>query len=1849
MEPALRPGTPVHYRVKHGIALFLLILLSACGKKEQTAVSDPLVFADYIESYTSGTISRTGTVRVRLTEQQNLTHTLNEPVSGDVFAFSPAVNGKAYWLDARTIEFRPEKELLPGSAYNVAFNLGSLVKTAAQQEKFTFRLETIKPAFTMKENGLRSLNGSNDLMELTGVIETSDIENGQQVEKIITASLDAKPLKISWNHREADRMHEFTISPITRAASSKPLQLITNGKPISSTITSTSTLNVPAIGDFSVLRVSAVQENESYVLVQFSDPLESGQDLRGLITVSEKPEPAFAISGSEVKLYVSEELDGNYTVNVNSGISNKWNKTLSKSFASGVFFENRLPSVSITGRGVVLPNSGKLMLPFEATNLNAVDVSIIRIYENNIPQFLQDNDLDGEEDLRRVAKPVIQSTLRLDEDKNLDLHRRQKFFLNIDQYLKTEPGAIYRVTIGFRPQYSLYTCVPKKSSAGKEEDEEDDEEDEGYDYAVYENGTGGGPDDDNNFWDRYNTYYPFGYRWSQRNNPCHNAYYSREKWASRNVLASNLGIMVKRGNSNQLMVAVNDLLTTSPLAGVELELLDYQQQLIGKFVTGNDGTVVFDSKRKPFLLVAKKGKERGYVKMDDGNALPLSRFDVAGEEIRNGIKGFIFGERGVWRPGDSMYISFIAGNAQLPEGHPVQLDLFTPQGQLYKSITQTKGVEGFYAFRTATSQTAPTGNWLAKVKVGGATFEKRLKVETVMPNRLKIDLGFGEKAMLGKNAATEGTLTATWLFGATAKNLKAKVETFLYAGKTSFPGLGTYHFDNPVSTYKTHSQTVFEGSLNEEGRARIPISFKLSDPPPGMLSANMLVKVFEPGGAFSTDNQVLPFSPFMSYTGIRLPEGQKPWGFLVTGKKYPMDLVNVDPYGKPVNGKSKLLVEWYKVQWRWWWDNTGDDLSNFTEDKYNRILKKDTVTLTNGKGSINIQSPGDEWGRYLVLVKDLNSGHTTGQTVYFDDPWWQSRKDNDFTAAAMLSFTADKEKYSIGEEVKLTIPSSKGGRMLISIENGSRVIKTFWKETEQGKTSFSFPVDREMAPNVYVNVSLLQPHSQTVNDLPIRMYGVIPLIVEDKNSYLRPAIAMASEIRSEKEVSVSVSESSGKAMAYNLAIVDDGLLDLTRFKTPDPHAAFFAREALGVKSWDMYDFVLGAWGGGIERILTIGGDEAAGGAGKQKSANRFVPVVKYMGPFLLNKGDKNVHRFTLPQYIGSVRVMVVAASQGSYGFTEKTVTVKQPLMLLPSLPRVTAPKETFRLPVTVFYMEGRAGNVDLTLQPDAHFEVVGNRSQVVSFSSPGEQLVWFEVKVKTQTGIGKMTINAVSGNEKVSSTTEIDIRNPNSPITQVTGTEIAGGKGWRVTVPAIGNASNSTAMVEISTLPPVNLAKRLEYLVTYPHGCIEQTTSAVFPQLFLDKLMDLDDRRKAEVNRNILSALDKFRNFQRPDGGFSYWPGEQDSDEWGSSYAGHFLLEAGKKGYHIPADMLKSWLSFTRNKAGNWQPDSRNFYGGDLVQSYRLYLLALAKSADMGAMNRLKGFAYLSTEAKWRLAAAYQLAGQPGTAQEMINGLPKTFNQRPSPGITYGSDLRDMAMVLETLTVMGKRNEAGELLQRVAAGLAGEQWYSTQTTAYALLAVAGYCGANPSGQKVMLDLAINGKPVKVSATSYYSQLPVSFVNGKADLNVENKGENQLYVRVITQGVPIPGDGPPAVFSGTDLVVRNSFTDMEGKPINPASVRQGTDFMARVTITNPGKRGNYTQMALSQVFPSGWEILNSRMLGNEGSHKSSAFRYRDYRDDRVNTYFDLPAGQTVIVFCFAECGVCGPILFSRCIL
>ncbi len=1803
------------------IAIGAVLLVTAVGSYfllRKNKKQDPSQFAKYIDAYTSGTISKKSNIRVHLASAVSTVTDLGQ-TSDKIFDFSPSIKGKTYWIDAQTVEFRPEEALKPDQQYQASLNLDKILAVEDNLKEFEFDFKVIKPGISVTENGLVSQNNTAiDLMKLTGEVKTADIEDLNKIENSLSVNF-GKKLKIKWQHQPDKQTSFFTIDSIAKSNAEQELTLKWNGKAIEADDNAGDfKLLVPALSVFKVLNIKAVQKQEDYLLLQCSEPVNVTQDLAGLVTLGSLSDLRFTIDGSEIKVYAPDALEGNYNVTVDRTVANINGNNLQSAKAANVVFENKKPSVTIAGFGTILPNSGKLVLPFEAVNLKAVDVTIIKIYQDNIPQFFQANNYKEGNELRRVAKPVLQKTIRLDEDRSINLNKKNRFTLDLDQLIKTEPGAMYRVSIMFKHSYNVFNC--------SKTDAENADERESY-YDDY----GEKIDEDDDFWKGYNNYYPANFRWSDQDNPCTPSYYTSERWAHRNLLASNIGLIAKRGNDESMVVAATDLLTAKPMSGVDIQLLDFQRQVLTTVKTDGDGLANFSIKRKPFLLIAKSGKETGYLKLDDGNALPLSRFDVGGEVVQNGIKGFIYGERGVWRPGDSIYLSFILEDKlkKLPNNYPVTLELFNPKGQLFTKISNTKPVNGFYTFKTATESTAPTGNWQAKFKAGGATFNKTLKIETITPNRIKIDIDLGGKKYLGNGNVSTANLAGKWLFGTPAQNLRAKVDINLSKGETTFTNFKDYSFNNPIAQFDTQLKTVFDGNLNGDGRATINTNLNGNIAAPGILRANITTKIFEPGGNFSIDNFSVPYHVYNNYFGIKAPQGDKLTGMLVTGKQHEIDIVNVNRDGVQINANKAITVALYKIQWRWWWEQNNEDrFANFTQNQYNKLIKSEQVQMFSGKAKWQFKIDEPEWGRYLVVVgNSQGGGHLAAKEVYIDWPGWAQREQSENpTEASMLTFTANKTKYNVGENIVLTFPSPENGRALIAIENGSRVVKTYWTDTKKGQTQFTFKAEKEMTPNVFATITLIQPHSQTLNDLPIKMYGSIPLTVENPETILRPTIAIAKELRPETESSLTVSEEKGKAMTYTVAIVDEGLLDLTRFKTPNPYQSFYAREGLGVKTWDLFDQVLGAWGGNLERILSVGGDGALNKNVNPAKANRFKPVVLFMGPYSLKTGEKKTHKFKIPQYIGAVKVMVVAGQDAAYGSAEKAVEVKKPIMLLASVPRVIGPGETFTLPVNVFTTNNNIKNVAVSLQTNNLLINATNRRNL-SFGKAGDQLTYFNVTAPNTTGIAKIKVTAQSGNEKTVTDVELDIRNPNPVVTNVVSATIQPQQTWSTNYSAIGTTGTNSGSLEISNIPPINLEKRLNFLIRYPHGCVEQTTSGVFPQLYLEKLTIISEQRKAQIERNIRTAIAKLKGHQTPDGGLAYWPGNTTADDWGTNYAAHFLIEAQQAGYTLPVGMFDSLMRFLKSKANSWSPNSDNFYGGDLSQGYRLYVLALAKRSEMAAMNRLKAFQYLSTASKWRLAAAYQLAGQSAAASGLIKGLPTEVESYQQLGGTYGSDLRDQAMIMETLTLMGQKNQASQLLASVAGKLGTEQWYSTQTTAYSLLAIAKFCGTQKSGRQLNFNYVLDGAKGSVNNTQYFSNMQVNFKGNKAQIT--NNGNNVLFARLILQGQPAAGQNEFLPNNVDLLNMEVTYKTLKGQKLDPNRLKQGQDFYAEVSVKNSGSQGLYEQMALTQIFPSGWEIINTRVNDNEGAFSASPFDYQDVRDDRVLTYFNLRQSETKV--------------------
>ena len=836
-----------------------------------------------------------------------------------------------------------------------------------------------------------------------------------------------------------------------------------------------------------------------------------------------------------------------------------------------------------------------------------------------------------------------------------------------------------------------------------------------------------------------------------------------------------------------------------------------------------------------------------------------------------------------------------------------------------------------------------------------------------------------------------------------------------------------------------------------------------------------------------------------------------------------------------------------------------------------------------------------------------------------------------------LEWREYKDSYEIGETATAIIPAAAGGRALVSIENGSTVLRQEWIEVSNGgDTKYTFKITPEMTPNVYLHISLLQPHAQTVNDLPIRMYGVVPVFVTNSQTVLQPQIQMPEVLRPETNFNVTVSEKTGKPMTYTLAIVDDGLLDLTNFKTPDPWNDFYSREALGIRTWDMYDNVLGASAGSYSSLFSTGGDATLKPA--DAKANRFKPVVKFIGPFYLGKGKSQTHTLKLPMYVGSVRAMVVAGQEGAYGNAEKTAFVRTPLMMLSTLPRVLSIQEEITVPVNIFAMENQVKNVTISLQTSGGgVQIVGANQQSLKFSQPGDQLVFFTLKTGSKTGKATIHLTANGGGQQTKETIEIEVRNPNPVVTLRNSQWVEAGQSKELSYNLSSSSANNQIKLEVSRIPSVDISRRFDFLYNYQHHCTEQLTSKALPLLFVGQFKTIDKIEAEKIKTNVQEAIRQIYGRQLPNGGFVYWPGNAVADEWISSYAGMFLTLAQEKGYAVHSNVLNKWKRFQRAAAQNWRmpQDASGWqqWQSELQQAFRLYTLALAGAPEYGAMNRMKEQAGLSIQAKWRLAATYVLTGKMKPAEELVYNAETTVSPYSSMNQIYGSSDRDEAMILETLILMNRERDALQQAKVVSKNLSQEEWFSTQSTAFALMAM-GRLAEKLSGTLDFVWTWNDKQQPAVKSAKAVFEKEIATTPKSGMIAVKNQGKGALSVDLITR-TQLLNDTLPAISDNLRMDIR--YANLNGTPISVNDIIQGTDFMAITSISNISGTSDYTNLALTHIIPSGWEIYNERMVAPEtesgaadGSGKSvSKYNYLDIRDDRVLTYFNLRRGETKV--------------------
>ena len=1784
--------------MSYRISLLVLLTLFACSKKspEDAPQSYPLETARMVSHVSEGVLASTDPIRVRFVSPVVGESQVGQVLQKRVFRFVPSIDGLATWEDERTLVLKPNAPLALRTVYSGELSMVDLFPQHKDLKPLVIQFEVAGRELVAIKADVE-LPDANDPQRLvfSGQISFNERADSSAVSDAVALRLGDQRLALHWRVLSDGKTHAFTSDVFTRTGQPQKLAMHIDQTALELSQDYDNSWSIPPLSALSVVKIEKhTDRDRPRISIIFSDDLDFEQDIAGMITADPPQELQLNAHGKTVSVVGDFQHGQSYALTVHPGIRSRWGIALTQLRTERVVFDDIKPRMRFARDGVFLPTSGNRKIRFQTVNLSRVHLKIDNVFESNLGQFLQDERVDGSRGrtrgvssyrMRRVGVTVADTTLDIGSEKNLWLQHE----LDLDDLISKDEKGLYLIGLTFAAEDILYGDPAEAAEARRQRRR--------YRGSAY-----------------YSHPYAPGYL---RN---HGRVY-------KPVVVSDIGLTHQRTHDRHLVYATH-LEDAQPLSDVTVTLRTYQNQIVEQKVTDRNGLADFRPvKSDVFYIEAEKDGQRSFIKPGD-MAWNLSTFDTGGRDpAPDGIRAFFYTERGVYRPGDDIHLSAIVRNHNhtFPDGHPVSLAFYNPLGQRVLTQTHREGKDGFYTFDLSTLADAPTGNWRAEIDVGSRKFNHTVKVETVVPFRLKV---FLDPQLAERDRVLKADLRSTYLFGNPAAGLRANVDVTLHASPPVFSKFEGFSFVNQAVQFKPISTNIFSGALDEKGKAAVSWQLPSLSEVPSRLSAILRARVLEKGGRPNRTARILSIDPFPVYVGLRKPDLD--YGFTRINAALEVPVVAVTPDGEVAPGRTLTYRVFHNENY-WWWEYDSRDQFRLRFKQDFSTEKIFETSIISRDRPVPVAFTPEKKGEYLIEVADVD-GHKASLFIRAY-PWGSlpaSRRD-----AGALVLKTDRENYAPGEKAVVSFPVPDTSSVLVTVSRGGNVVHSQWHTPSTRNTAqIEIPITEDMAPNAYVTLSVIQPHRQTANDRPLRMYGIVPLHVVDPNTRLDLTLTAPDELKPDESFEVVVQTGDGKPAQLTLSVVDEGLLDITQFPTPDPWRAFFSRLRFGLRISDLFGQVIGVNIGDVFKTFAIGGDVALAAYRRDRlpddQKQRFKSVSLFEGPVATDDEGRAVVSFAMPNYVGSVRIMAVAARGNAYGSAEKTVRVKTDLMVVPTLPRVLRPGDRIAVSATVFAMRDSLGLVDVAISTEGLLTVDGQARDTIAFREAGEEDVRFMCVAPNAVGDARVVITATAGDVIATDMTDLTI-SPSSPRISADETrEMRPGQVVELPIPDRGIPGSNRARLTLHTRPNIKLGNRLLWLVRYPYGCVEQVVSAVFPQLYLKDILMASDKPNAiarEIDEHINAAIRRLRRFQLSSGALSYWPGRSVPSLWGTLYAGHFLIEARALGYHVPDDLFDSWVQHAQSRALTTRDDL-------MSRTYRVYLLALTDQPALGAMNLLKESSLrdMTDVEKWLLASAYHRAGSSAIADEILGDAGTLANRAERWEYTFGSALRDRAMILTAMIDLQRWDEADPLSDEIALALSSDRWYSTQTSGFALLALGKHIRATEGDQPLRLTGLVTlpgGEIVPFDSGSRFYNVDIESGFGQSvrvQLNAEST-VTRAFATLEWSGVPLMAD---AVAESRNLQLEVHWRNDDGFSVYPDTLKQGATFWGHFSVINTSA-AYLREIALTQLLPSGWEIENTRLSGVPMPKWTDGLglgreAYVDMRDDRVTYFFDItPAG------------------------
>ena len=1275
----------------------------------------------------------------------------------------------------------------------------------------------------------------------------------------------------------------------------------------------------------------------------------------------------------------------------------------------------------------------------------------------------------------------------------------------------------------------------------------------------------------------------------------------------------------------------NAKLNSEPISNASVSLISRNNQTLVEGKTDSRGIAILDGIKdklagfEPFVITVARNNDLAYVRLDE-SLLPIADFDVSGRPyLPAGYEAFLYADRGVYRPGDTAHIVSVvrAAEAKLPPNFPYFLTIYDSRGRKFTSFRMSTEGSAMSTLDFHIPDFAGTGRYSVvaeigeNLKIGQTDFQ----VEDFMPDRIKVSLSTPKSSYRAGEKVTAG-VDAKYLFGPPAAYHRVSGHLTIEPADFAPSHWSDYSFRNDDRSFTRMEIDLKDTLLDDSGGHTYSYAIPDKMIAPSVLKGLLSATVSEQGGRGISAYTDIQIHPYVRYVGLKLSLA----GYAKPGEAVEAQLIAVGPDGTAVEA-PQCLVRFYRLVY-----NTvlkKDKTGTYRYVSERRPQQLDSAVVALGVAGNKVSFTPHDYGSYQIVVTDPVGGHSTATEFYASGwgyaPWALTDPDK-------IELQFDQKSYSQGDQAKLQVRAPFGGKLLVTIER-TKVLDAFTKEMPDNTAELTIPVKREYFPNSYVTVEVIRPADSLLPNMPARAFGIVPLRLGTAEKQIGLTMTAPDVIKPKSRITIDLKTSVAKATKITVAAVDAGILQLTDYKTPDPLEFFYGKKQPCFKAYDLYSFIYPR----VDRAkshLSTGGDKAFAASRMRHlnpiSARRVKPVSLWSGLVTTDQTGKASVTFNVPEFNGKLVVTAVGAQSDLFGSCSKEILVRDKIVLQESFPRFVSPNDIFDGLVTVFNNTGATADITLTATADGPVEFVSAATTTISLENNRQGNAIFKVKARQIPGKVTFSIKAQSGEEQSSVTVELPNR-PAVPLVTLYGSGVVTkDHPAQFSFPSGWLAGTDQYTVQTSSMPATSFARNIRYLLSYPYGCLEQTTSRLFPMLYFNDMVKVIDPALLGGNAPdyfIQEGILKLNSMLLPDKSFAFWPGGTSGDNWSTIYASHFLSEASRAGYYVDKKTLDQVYDHLGDIAdGKWY---RNVT--DAHRIYAAYVLAQAGKLEHRTITYLKGLdaSKLPPYSRYQMAGALALTGNLADLTRLLptDIQPNLFD--PETGGDFSSGVRTDAILLEVLLQATPGSPsvqvlAKSLMDRASAG----RWYTTQDNAFALMALGKYFKAQPHlGYSGTLQIGRE------------HSLPID----TSDVNITRKDLGDKSVSVTVTG----GSGPCFYYwqaSGIPLTnaapefdkgirVRRKYLDENAKPVDLTKVKLGDRIIGVISIDATDQ--SLYNVVINDLLPAGFEIEIPRLKTSDRltwiPAAGASIDFQDIRDDRLLLFTNLYPGGTVNYF------------------